>query len=862
MEQQNLFDDGKIVAVNIRDEMKRSYIDYAMSVIVGRALPDVRDGLKPVHRRILFAMNELGMTPDKPFRKCARIVGEVLGKYHPHGDTAVYESLVRMAQDFATRYLTIDGHGNFGSVDGDSAAAMRYTEARMHKITQSMLADIDCETVDFSPNFDGSLLEPDVLPVRLPMLLLNGVSGIAVGMATNVPPHNLCEVVDGTIALIDNPNITVAELMQYIKGPDFPTAATIVGMQDIKQAYETGRGSIKMSSVSCFEEIQGGAGRQSRTAIVVTEIPYQVNKAQLIEKIAELVRDKRIDGISDLRDESDRDGMRIVIELKRDAKPEVVKNNLFKLTQLRTTFGYNMLALVHKQPRLLNLYDVLNEFVEHRVEIVTRRTIYYLKKARIRAHILAGLLIALGSLDEVIQIIKSSKTTDDARAALMNKFGLDTDQANAILEMQLRRLTGLEQDKIKAEFEELEKKIKEYEEILADRQKVLNIIKEELLEDKAKYGDERKTQIIPEEGEMTIEDLTPNIPMAVFITRQGYIKRISLDTFERQHRATKGKGGIKTKEDDDVGHFFTAMMHDKVLFFSSKGTVYSLNVYDFPEGSRQAKGLPIVNVLPIAQDEKITAVVPVKEFRENSNLIMLTQKGYIKRISLSNFANIRKSGIIAIGLDEGDSLNWVKQAEDRDEVVIGTSNGMAIRFAISDLRPLGRSARGVNSIKLRAQDNIIGCDIVPNEYDADLLVVTSDGFGKRSKLSEFRPQNRGGIGLIATKFKSTSSRLVAMTIVDENDEIMVVSANGIVTRIKASDISRQGRPATGVRIQNLVDNDYIVGVNKIVNPEEDDEIEIKPAEDSESAPAFEQTKLISDDNIQEIVDRATSDDEE
>ena len=861
MEQQNLFDDGKIVAVNIRDEMKRSYIDYAMSVIVGRALPDVRDGLKPVHRRILFAMNELGMTPDKPFKKCARIVGEVLGKYHPHGDSAVYESLVRMAQDFATRYLTIDGHGNFGSVDGDPAAAMRYTEARMHKITQSMLADIDCETVDFSPNFDGSLLEPDVLPVRLPMLLLNGVSGIAVGMATNVPPHNLCEVVDGTIALIDNPDITVGELMQYIKGPDFPTAATIVGMQDIKQAYETGRGSIKMSAVSTFEEIQGGAGRQSRTAIVVTEIPYQVNKAQLIEKIAELVRDKKIDGISDLRDESDREGMRIVIELKRDAKPEVVKNNLFKLTQLRTTFGYNMLALVHKQPRLLNLYEVLNEFVEHRVEIVTRRTIFFLKKAKIRAHILAGLLIALGSLDEVIQIIKSSKTTDDARNALMNKFGLDTDQANAILEMQLRRLTGLEQDKIKAEFEDLQKKIQEYEAILADRQKVLNIIKTELLEDKEKYGDDRKTQIVPEEGEMTIEDLTPNIPMAVFITRQGYIKRISLDTFERQHRATKGKGGIKTKEDDDVGHFFTAMMHDKVLFFSSKGTVYSLNVYDFPEGSRQAKGLPIINVLPIAQDEKITAVVPVKEFRENSNLIMLTQKGYIKRISLSNFSNIRKSGIIAIGLDEGDSLNWVKQAEDKDEVVIGTSNGMAIRFAISDLRPLGRSARGVNSIKLRPQDNIIGCDIVPNEYDADLLVVTSDGFGKRSKLSEFRPQNRGGIGLIATKFKSTSSRLVAMTIVDENDEIMVVSANGIVTRIKASDISRQGRPATGVRIQNLVDNDYVVGVNKIVNPEEDDEIDIKPAEINEE-PLSQQTKLIPDENIQEIVDRATNDDEQ
>ena len=468
MSQKNFFEDGKIVQVNIREEMKRSYIDYAMSVIVGRALPDVRDGLKPVHRRILFAMNELGMAPDKPFKKSARIVGEVLGKYHPHGDTAVYESLVRMAQDFSTRYQTIDGHGNFGSVDGDSAAAMRYTEARMHKITQSMLADIDCETVDFTPNFDGSLEEPSVLPVRLPMLLLNGVSGIAVGMATNIPPHNLCEVVDGTIALIDNPDITVEGLMEHIKGPDFPTAATIVGLSDIKQAYMTGRGSIKMRAVSAFEEIAGGAGRQSRTAIVITEIPYQVNKAQLIEKIAELVRDKRIEGISDIRDESDREGMRIVIELKRDAKPEVVKNNLFKFTQLHTTFGVNMLALVGKQPRLMNLYEVLNEFVEHRVEIVTRRTIFFLKKAKIRAHILAGLMIALGSLDEVIELIKKSKTTDEARNGLMSRFGLDADQANAILEMQLRRLTGLEQDKIKQEYEELKKEFSRSDGILSE----------------------------------------------------------------------------------------------------------------------------------------------------------------------------------------------------------------------------------------------------------------------------------------------------------------------------------------------------------------------------------------------------------
>lgn len=820
--QTNLFGDGKIVPVNIRDEMKRSYIDYAMSVIVGRALPDVRDGLKPVHRRILFAMNELGMTPDKPFKKSARIVGEVLGKYHPHGDSAVYETLVRMAQPFATRYLTIDGHGNFGSVDGDSAAAMRYTEARMHKITQSMLADIDCETVDFEPNFDGSLEEPSVLPVRLPMMLLNGVAGIAVGMATNIPPHNLREVVDGTVALIDNPKITVDELMKYIKGPDFPTAATIIGLSDIKQAYTTGRGSIKMQAVAQFEEIPGSGGRQARTAIVVTEIPYQVNKAALIEKIAELVRDKKIDGISDLRDESDRDGMRIVIELKRDAKPEVVKNNLFKFTQLRTSFGVNMLALVGKQPRLMTLYDVLTEFVEHRVEIVTRRTVFFLKKARQRAHILAGLIIALGSLDEVIELIKKSKTTEEARSGLMSRFGLDADQANAILEMQLRRLTGLEQDKIKAEYDELKQKIAEYEAILADRQKVLNIIKEELLEDKEKYGDDRRTQIVPEQDEMTIEDLTPNVAMAVFITRQGYLKRISMDTFERQNRATRGKGGIKTKEDDDVGHFFTAMMHDKVLFFSSKGLVYSLNVYDFPEGQRQAKGLPIVNVLPIEQDEKITAVVPVSSFDPNQNLIMLTKNGYIKKIGLDNFSSIRRSGIIAIGLEEGDALNWVKLSNENDEIVIGTSCGMAIRFPLNEIRPLGRSARGVTSMKLRQGDSIIGCDIVPRDYDADLLVATSDGFGKRSKLSEFRTQNRGGIGLIATKFKTIQSRLVALTIVDENDEIMVVTASGVVSRIKAADISRQGRPATGVKIQNLGASDTVVTINKIVTPDEDE----------------------------------------
>ncbi len=829
MSQPTLFDHGKIVPINIINEMKRSYIDYAMSVIVGRALPDVRDGLKPVHRRILFAMNELGMTPDKPFKKCARIVGEVLGKYHPHGDSSVYEALVRMAQDFSTRYLTVDGHGNFGSVDGDGAAAMRYTEARMHKITTSMLADIDCETVEFGPNFDGSLQEPMVLPVRLPMLLLNGVSGIAVGMATNIPPHNLCEIVDGIKAVIDNPEITTEELMQHVKGPDFPTAATIIGTNEIKQAYETGRGSIKMSAVSHFEELPGGGGRQARTALVVTEIPYQVNKAQLIEKIAELVKDDKIKGISDLRDESDREGMRIVIELKRDAKPDVVKNNLYKQTALMTSFGVNMVALVGKQPRLLNLYEVLNEFIEHRVEVITRRTIFFLKKAKIRAHILEGLMIALNSLDDVIELIKKSKDTETARNGLMSKFGLDTEQANAILEMQLRRLTGLEQDKIKAEYDELLKKIKEYEIILSHRDKVLAIIKTELDEDKEKYGDDRKTQILPEQGELNIEDLTPNTAMAVFITRQGYIKRISLDTFERQNRATRGKGGMKTKEDDDVEHFFTAMMHDKVLFFSNKGTVYSLNVYDFPEGSRQAKGLPIINVLPIEQNEQITAVVPVSNFDPNMNLIMLTKKGSIKRIGLDNFKNIRRNGIIAIGLADDDTLNWVKLAKNNDEIIIGTSCGMAIRFSIEDLRPLGRSARGVTSMKLRTNDFIVGCDVVPRDYDADLLVLTTDGFGKRSKLSEFRPQNRGGLGLIATKFKSNKSRLVALTIVEEKDEIMVVSANGVVTRVSASSISRQGRPATGVKVQNLNDGDSVVSVNKIIEPEETNNVEIEPA---------------------------------
>lgn len=823
MSQQRLFGDGKIIPINIRDEMKRSYIDYAMSVIVGRALPDVRDGLKPVHRRIVFAMNELGMYHDKPFKKCARIVGEVLGKYHPHGDSAVYDALVRMAQDFSTRYQTIDGHGNFGSVDGDSAAAMRYTEARMAPITASMVDDIDSETVDFVPNFDGSLEEPEILPVRLPMLLLNGTSGIAVGMATNIAPHNLNEIVDGTIALIDNPDMDVTELMQYVKGPDFPTGATILGTEGIRSAFQTGRGSVLMRAVTSFEEVDGGKGKHDRTAIIISELPYQVNKASLIEKIAELVRDKKLEGISDIRDESDRDGMRVVIELKRDAKPDVVQNNLFKYTSMQTSFGVNMVALVNKQPRLLNIHQVLTEFIEHRVEIVTRRTVFDLKKAKARAHILAGLIIALGNLDAVIELIKTSKSTEAARNSLMSIYGLDNDQANAILEMQLRRLTGLEQEKINAEYQELKQKIAEYESILADRQKVLNIIKKELLEDKEKFGDERRTKIIPFQDELSIKDLTPDDPMAIFITRQGYIKRISLDTFERQNRATKGKGGIKTRENDDVMHFFTATMHNKVLFFTSKGLVYSVNVYDFPEGGRTAKGLPIINLLPIEQDEKVTAVIPITEFSDDKFLLFLTKKGFIKKIELSHFSSIRRSGIIAMGLGEDDMLGWVNLADEKDEIIIGTSLGMAIRFPVSDLRPLGRSARGVTAIKLRSDDSIVGCDIIPKNYTADLLVMTNDGYGKRTSISEFRPQNRSGIGLICTKFKRPTSRAVAILIVSEEDDIMIATANGVVTRQKAGNISKQGRPATGVCVQSLFEGDTVIAVNKIILTDEDEE---------------------------------------
>lgn len=822
--QQQIFGDGKIVPISIRDEMRRSYIDYAMSVIVGRALPDVRDGLKPVHRRILYAMHEMGLVPEKPFKKCAKVVGEVLGKYHPHGDTAVYDALVRLAQDFSSRYPLVNGHGNFGSIEGDNAAAMRYTECKLTHIATTMLEDIEQDTVDFVPNYDGSEEEPSVLPCRLPMLLLNGSSGIAVGMATNIPPFNLSEVVDGVIALIDQPQLTPDDMMQYIKGPDFPTGAHIIGYSGIRDAFRTGRGSVTMRAVCTIEQIPGGGGRQERTAIVVTEAPYQINISNLIEKMADLVRDKKVEGISDIRNESDREGMRLVIELKRDAKPDVVLRNLYKHTQLQTTFGVNMLALVKNQPRLLNIVDVLSEFVEHRVEVIVRRTRFLLGKAEARAHILAGLMIAIGDLDNIIQLIRSANSTDEAREKLTTQYSLDLDQANAILEMQLRRLTGLEREKINAEHADLMLKIAEYNEILANRSRVLSIIKTELIEVKEKHGDARKTAIMPDENDdFSVEDLTPNDAMAVFITKQGYIKRIALDTFQRQSRATRGKGAIKTRDEDDVTHFFMAGMHSNVLFFTSKGRGFSLKVYDLPEGGRTAKGLAMINLLALEQDEKVTAVVPVMDFNEGTFLLMLTKLGWIKKIELNNFESIRRNGIIAIGLESNDYLGWVMSATNQDHLLIGTSLGMAIRFPVEDLRPLGRPARGVTAMKMRAGDEIVDFSVLPaTANNLDVMIITNDGFGKRTNVAEFRTQNRGGIGLISTKFKNAKSRVTNTAIVNDNDELMIVSANGVVVRLRAGEISRQSRMATGVRLQNLDENDFVASVTKIVPVDEEE----------------------------------------
>lgn len=816
----------RIITIEVRDEMRKSFIDYAMSVIVSRAIPDVRDGLKPVHRRIVFGMHEQGFRPNERYRKAANTVGYVMANFHPHGDSAIYEALVRLAQPSASRYVLVDGHGNFGDLD-NPPAAMRYTEARLAPMAMEMLADIEAETVDMRDNFDGSKQEPVVLPTRVPTLLLNGSSGIAVGMATNVPPHNLTEVINGTIAKIDNPELTSKELMQYIKGPDFPFGGVIMGTDGIEEAYTTGRGSIPVRGEATIEQMAGGRGQ--RMAIIVTSLPYMVGPEAFTKRVADLVRDDKINGISDINDETNRHGVRVVIELKRDAHPEVVLNNLYKHTQLQQSFPVNTLALVRKTsstgassylPAILQLSDLLQEFIDHRIDVVMRRTRYYLRKAEDRAHILTGYLKALEKIDEVIALIRAASSTEEARTKLMAKLSIDEPQANAILEMQLRRLTGLERGKIQSEFDDLQVKIAEYKKILAERQLVLDIIKKELVEVRDKFGDERRTKIERNAGDLSIsdKDLTPNEPMAVFITKQDYIKRMPLDSFKRQRRNTRGVSGVKMREEDDLAHFFTANMHDKLLVFTNRGQIYSLEVMDLPEGGKSARGLALVNLLPISQEETVTTVIPVSTFNEDSYLVMLTHQAFVKKVQMSEFANIRRSGIIAITLNEGDELAWVRPSNGKSDVVIGTGDGMVIRYSEEELRPMGRSARGVRAITLREGDKIVGFDVIESRDDAYVLVVTNDGFGKRIKLDEFRQQGRGGIGLIGTKFKNAQSRMASVRIVGQGEQVIIATANGVIVRQQVDEISVQGRMATGVRIQQLGEDDSVVSVTPIVEP--------------------------------------------
>ena len=818
--------EGKVIEVDINKEMKRCYIDYAMSVIVGRALPDVRDGLKPVHRRILYSMSELGLAPEKGYRKCARIVGEVLGKYHPHGDTSVYDALVRMAQDFSMRYMLVDGHGNFGSVDGDSAAAMRYTEAKMNKIAVEMLRDITKDTVDFIPNFDGEEKEPVVLPSRYPNLLVNGSSGIAVGMATNIPPHNLGEIIDGTIMLIDNPEVTILELMTLIKGPDFPTGATIMGKAGIRAAYETGKGRIIVRAKAEIEE------ENNRHKIIVTEIPYQVNKAKLIENIADLVKDKRIVGISDLRDESDREGMRIVIELKKDANPNVVLNLLYKHTKMQDTFGVIMLALVNNEPKILNLKQVLSHYIEFQKEVVTRRTVFELNKAEARAHILEGLRIALDNIDEVISIIRSSKTTEIARNTLMERFGLSDKQSQAILEMRLRRLTGLERDKIEEEYAELMKQIEYLKSILASEEKLLSVIKEELNEIKRRYNDDRRTSIEKVMNEIDIEDLIQEEDVVVTLTHSGYIKRISADTYSAQRRGGRGIQAMSTKEDDFVEHVNITSTHSDVLFFTNKGRVYKLRAYEIPDAGRTAKGTNIINLIAIEQDERIETVLTIGDDVSDGFLFMATKQGLVKKTHLSEFKNLRKNGLIAINLREGDELLKVKVTRGDAHIILVTQDGNAIRFNEKDVRPMGRSASGVRSINLRDNDIAVCMDIAVE--GEDLLVISENGFGKRTPITEYKVQRRGGTGLITYKLSEKTGKVVGATVCKLEDEIMLINTSGVAIRINVSDISVTSRSAMGVRLMRTSEEEKIAAIAKISGSNEEKEEQLSLGENDES----------------------------
>ena len=805
---------GKVLPVYIEEEMQKSYIDYAMSVIIQRALPDVRDGLKPVHRRILYAMQEAGISPTKPYKKSARIVGEVLGKYHPHGDSSVYDAIVRMAQDFSTRYLMVDGHGNFGSIDGDSPAAMRYTEVRMAKIAEAMLEDIEKDTVEFVPNYDESLKEPSVLPSKVPALLINGSAGIAVGMATNIPPHNLCEVVNGLVMLIDNPEVEIPQLMTAIKGPDFPTGACILGKEGINNAYTTGRGVIKIRAKAEIEPANKG-----KHNIIISEIPYQVNKANLIKDIAQLVKDGAIEGITHIDDYSNlKHGIRIVIELKSDAVPDVVLNQLYKHTALQSSFGIIMLALVDGRPRILNLKQILEYYLAHQKDVITRRSRYELGKAKDRAHILEGLKIALDNLDAVISTIRSSATADIARTSLMERFNLSQRQAQAILDMRLQRLTGLERKKIDDEYVDVLETIDWLESVLADEHKVMNIIKEDLLEMKKKFGDERRTEISLDTSEMDVEDLIAEEDIVVTISHQGYIKRQTLDTFRNQKRGGVGKTGGSGKKEDCAEHLFLSTTHHNILFFTNKGRVYRQKGYEIPEAGRTAKGTAIINLLPLEQGEKITAVIPVKEFVDEQYMFMATNKGTVKKTNLKDLESARKIGLVAINLDDNEDLIGVELTDGNSEIILATRNGLAIRFDEQDVRAMGRTAHGVKGISLNYGDEVVAMDSVPNE-NYEVLTATEFGMGKRTAVSEYRKQTRGGKGIINIKITERTGLVIGMKVINPAQEIMMITAGGIIIRIDVDSISQYGRNAQGVKLMTLNENDKVVSLAAIHHEE-------------------------------------------
>ena len=816
----SLLEDTKLEQHEIAKEMKKSYIDYSMSVIVGRALPDVRDGLKPVHRRILYGMSQLGVTPDKPHKKSARIVGEVMGKYHPHGDSSIYDAMVRLAQDFSTRYMLVDGHGNFGSVDGDGAAAMRYTEARMTPFALQMIRDIEKETVDFIPNFDGEEKEPVVLPSRYPNLLVNGSNGIAVGMATSIPPHNLAEVIDATIELIDNEEATVEDLMKHVKGPDFPTGAKILGKSGLRQAYRTGIGKVKVRACCEIEETTRG-----RSQIVVTEIPFQVNKARLIEKIADLVRDKKIEGISDIRDESSRNGMRIVIELKRDANPQITLNRLYKHTQLQDSYSMIMLALVGKKPKVLNLHEILTEYLNFQKEVVTRRTQFDLKKAEARAHILEGLRIALDNIDEIIKIIRSSY--NDAKEKLMERFGLSEIQAQAILDMRLARLQGLEREKIDKEYEELMKRIAYFKSILADEKLLMGVIKDELTEIKDKYKDKRRTKIVADVDDFDDEDLVEEEQVAVTLTHLGYIKRVPADTYKSQRRGGKGITGVTTRENDFVKDLIMTSTHDYLMFFTNTGKAHKIKAFEIPEAGRTAKGTPAVNFLNLLQRERITTVIPIKEFSEDKYLIAVTKQGTIKKTPISEFDTQRSTGLIAIKLKDDDQLIGIKETTGSNKIIIVTKMGKCISFSEEDVRSMGRIAGGVRAIKLDKDDEVVAMELV--EPGQELLVVTENGYGKRTDVKEYKTQVRGGKGLLTydkAKFSKTGALVGAMA-VDDDDEVLMINSDGIIIRIKANEVSKLGRATQGVKIMKVEDDTKIVAIAKVIKEDTDEETEVK-----------------------------------